>query len=481
MNKAIPQILRALRPFKLFAFIVHDPQLHADFDEFLQEHFDRLDYVTGSRLLFFALVRPRLSWRERAINRGYYRNFLNWQPVESSISDLSSSAFSLAASLGIPVESLPCLILTDNLQSQRLIWFKTSKECLEEQMTSLGYLADRSYNSTLQENVQPEELDLCGSSGREELAESLAETLSDVLSVLAAKAEPYRDYSAQRQAHEAVEKSLIAIRTWKLNNRPWDADKPGDSDDGGFVSLCMKSLGLISVGGSSDASRDFVVFDDIRARELRVDILPSSSYPSSTGESEFPLIDSSLLESESKQILETAKRVHNLFFEDPALLHDFTPLVICLAKLFEREINLSVVHWIRKELGIELPRFFDKPQPQVLAKLLPDVPNPRDIDFNRAGAAGTRWIAPSLGESEIGARTIGRNKLPDGLTINAWKTLMFEWRNIARRRNEAAHEVQVNLNAAHDLYRSLKTVSRSKLFNEMYRLKCLYRGNNPAQ
>jgi hypothetical protein len=474
------QFLRALRPFKLFAFIVHDPQVDVDFDKFLQNHFDRLDYVTGSKLLFFALVRPRLSWSERAINRGYYRNFLNWQPVESSSSDSSSSAISFAASLNIPVESLPCLIITDNLQSQRMIWFKTSKECLEEQMTSLGYMADRTQNPMLPDSVQNEQLDLCASSGREELADNLAQTLSDVLSVLAAKARPYRDYSAQSRAHQAVEKSLSAIRNWKLNVGESTSAEVEDSNDQGLVSLCLKSLGLFSLGVSRPETDDIAVFDRIRTMESRVEDFSATP---SLGDlrSEFPSIDGSLLESESKQILETAKRVHSLFFDYPAQLNDFTPLVICLAKLFEREVNLSVVHWIRRELGIELPRFFDKPQPHFLARLLPDVPNPREIDFNRAGAAGTRWIAPSLGESGIGARTIGRNKLPDGLTVNTWNTLMIEWRQIAKRRNEAAHEMRVNLNAASDVYRSLRIVGHSKLFNEMYRLKCLYRGRNPVQ
>ena len=37
---------------------------------------------------------------------------------------------------------------------------------------------------------------------------------------------------------------------------------------------------------------------------------------------------------------------------------DFTPAVICLSKVFEKEVNFSVVHWFRKELGIKLPEFF---------------------------------------------------------------------------------------------------------------------------
>ncbi|MCX7770674.1 MAG: hypothetical protein N2202_06275 [Proteobacteria bacterium] len=41
-----------------------------------------------------------------------------------------------------------------------------------------------------------------------------------------------------------------------------------------------------------------------------------------------------------------------------------------MTKVFERELNLSIVHWIRKELGIRLPGYFNKPQPDVRALCL---------------------------------------------------------------------------------------------------------------
>jgi len=109
-----------------------------------------------------------------------------------------------------------------------------------------------------------------------------------------------------------------------------------------------------------------------------------------------------------------------------ALLHfeageelDFTPGVICLAKVFEKEANLSIVHWARRELGVSLPQFFNKPQPGVRAIVIPQIPDGREIDLNvgrRGKVAGARYwgslnsrarSCPGLGYRTTGAEMTG--------------------------------------------------------------------------
>src|SRR5687768_6103868 len=64
---------RTLNNFNLLAFIIHDPDAHADFHRTLAHKFDKLDYVTGEKLLFLALVDPPRDWRSHARGRDYYR------------------------------------------------------------------------------------------------------------------------------------------------------------------------------------------------------------------------------------------------------------------------------------------------------------------------------------------------------------------------------------------------------------------------
>ena len=53
---------KALEPFNLFAFIIHDPAKHSDFNRKISSAFHRLDHSTGHHLLFFALVDPPERW-----------------------------------------------------------------------------------------------------------------------------------------------------------------------------------------------------------------------------------------------------------------------------------------------------------------------------------------------------------------------------------------------------------------------------------
>ena len=78
----------------------------------------------------------------------------------------------------------------------------------------------------------------------------------------------------------------------------------------------------------------------------------------------------------------------------------------------------------------------------------------------------------------MAAEATGKSKRPEEVGTDRWTFLLSELRSIVRRRNEAAHETRVKLDAAEELYRGLNNLTRSKLFNEMHRLKCLYRGTS---
>ncbi|HVQ37618.1 MAG TPA: hypothetical protein VMS31_08795, partial [Pyrinomonadaceae bacterium] len=101
---------KALASFRLFAFIIHDPDAHPDFDRFLSHNFDEFDYITGPHLLFFALVDPPREWLRHAAGRGYYEKIKAWEteqmlrPDHAIVSaDSGLTAFTLANSLNIPV------------------------------------------------------------------------------------------------------------------------------------------------------------------------------------------------------------------------------------------------------------------------------------------------------------------------------------------------------------------------------------------
>jgi len=57
---------RALSPFNLFAFVIHDPEEHSKFHQVLERQFDRFDFITGHKLLFLRLVDPPTNWLNHA-------------------------------------------------------------------------------------------------------------------------------------------------------------------------------------------------------------------------------------------------------------------------------------------------------------------------------------------------------------------------------------------------------------------------------
>jgi hypothetical protein len=118
-----------LGTFNAFAFIIYDPdadensdfgQRNRAFEKKINEEFDYLDHVTGDKLLFFALVDPPKKWLRRGKSRSYYRQLLDHQNAIIS-NDRSVTAFSLAQSLDIHYEMLPCLVITPNFSAEHVV------------------------------------------------------------------------------------------------------------------------------------------------------------------------------------------------------------------------------------------------------------------------------------------------------------------------------------------------------------------------
>jgi len=459
--------LTALSPFNLFAFIIHDPEEHYDFGRQISVAFDRLDFVTGKKLLFFTLVDPPSDWLAHASNRSYYQNLKSWgydnqrtsgttretnqllDPINAIFSgDESATAFSLANSLGIPTEKLPCIVVTPDFSDDHFLWYRTCPEHLEEQLTRLAYLAARDRTSF--DEIQRENLDLCNGSGDKWLEGNLAKALSDVLSFVIAgnSSDSWARQHALGHAQETISELHRALSNLKRNSQETNAEE--------MDRLCLKMALFIS---HLNTQKNLILDD-------------------------FISVSKEFLENDSYQILKTAHRVFNLLVsEQDDAKHslklkeslDFTPGIICLAKVFEKEANLSVVHWIRKELGVSLPSYFNKHQPHFQARLTPNFQGGREIDFNVQRSGG--WLAPGIGQSEIACKELSQSRLPQGWDTSSWNLLLSNWQAIREKRNEAAHTKMVGESSLMIVKNSLMKLSSGHIFEKFYRMKSEYSGN----
>ncbi len=137
---------------------------------------------------------------------------------------------------------------------------------------------------------------------------------------------------------------------------------------------------------------------------------------------------------------------------------DYSSEAILLSTILERELNQSIVQWVRRELGIDVSKFFAAYQPGRSAHYHGEDKD-NIIDFNRYcnDAERKNWQAPSLGQSCAAIRTYceWRHVRP---FPEADALFFSHWAQLVSRRNRVIH---------------LQT-TRTVTLNELYELKTLF-------
>lgn len=471
-------ILQSLKQFNLFAFVIHDPEKHRDFHDNLNSIFEKLDHSTGKNLLFFALTNPPERWRNKATQREYYKQLSKfYHPQEVDLfgkpiitKDTTETAFTLANSLQIPSEMLPVIVVTNDFRNNDFRWFRTSEHYVEKQLNELGFLAydcpEVKFNWQLAENFfneYQENFDLCNATYADKTLDSIAKALSDALSfmVIVNQNDENQFHNALTQAKSAMQSLQSTLkRMKKINN----SGRYAITDTDLFEQLNINIVNFLGI------------LNTVRTNDLE----------------DFLAIERLYLEDDTFQMLVTAKKVLDLFerqdWNVQRILgqdenYDYTSVGICLTKLFEREINLSLVHWIRKELGIHLPVFFNKFDNTVYnASYIPNnvgLGNPRPIDFNKRKFGTDRWVAPGIGESKLCFSSMASNPLYSGnlnlFSANEINNLIPKWGRIADLRNTCAHTELINRQVVEQIIRLLRELNNFGLFNKTYQLKQTYR------
>lgn len=144
------------------------------------------------------------------------------------------------------------------------------------------------------------------------------------------------------------------------------------------------------------------------------------------------------LDTESKKNLETAARALS---QSTMLEDDLSPVAVALGKMFENEVNRSLVQFIRRELHIEMPKYFHK-----LCPNKSDYHTVDSVDFNRDKSG--LWSAPEMGTSRhfMEKHSEYWNAIQSEYPLilqesNELTTKMLYqlWREVCDCRNNAAH------------------------------------------
>lgn len=448
----VHQVRKALEDFRLFAFVIHDPEEHAELHQKLDDSFDRLDYLTGHKLLFFALVDPPESWSQHAKRRPYVDTVnhlareLQRGYNQSKTSDPAASALGIAKSLELTADDLPAIIVTPNFGAKAFIHLATNADCIEEQLQTIGMVADRTESTNpeaLLDEVATEcdRIEGCQTFVVDELSDAMASRLADWLAIIGAHGGGPVGQQARKHSTRVIRRLAALVKQYK-------------QQDNSDSKLQQVSEAMILMLG---------IFEP---------------HPASDEAMQHWCISPSDLEFESCTFLRTGYRVGKLLSAPPSplfeqsliTLDDWSPLAISLAKAFENEVNLSFVHWIREHAGVTLPQFFKIHQPGLRARY-------NGVDFNDINGRTRKWKAPELGKSLNSTRQLSSTTpLPQPLMPNDWAFIEQRWTDIHQIRNRAAHPESVSKIDASDLANAIQDLGRANAFEKMAAMKRKYRG-----
>lgn len=429
-------LARPLAQFRLFAIVLHDPELHSEFHQTLTDDFDYLHQATADRLLFFALVPAPSSWSRRRAAEPYIAAFeklrdrIGYGPPATiaSTQRVEGSALSeaLALAVGVRPEDLPCLLILKDLRDADAMILTTNSRDLSRQLIALGKAAHDGRTPAdlgLQSPAWPTGAHGAGRIARGSIAGHLADVLATTL--------------PGKRSIDVAKKAIVAA-LGRLDEIRQDATGEDEYEDVERAALLLAHLIAFTSGRYPRASEE--------------------ATPFVTGYEEH-------LERESRVWLGTALRCASMSDVVGPILgtewHDETPGVICLGKLFEHEVNLSIGQEVRRRLGVPMGEFYDRPWPGA-EKL-----GARGKMNQRSRHDPGRWQSPGLGAVREEAKAERPPPYCDDID-----DIMFEhWKRIEDLRNAAAHPRAVTRRDFAAAQTALSELARHEFFVRVASMK----------
>jgi hypothetical protein len=311
-NKEARTMQEDLRKFKSYAFLLQDHSQTEGLEYKFSTAVKEVSYHNRN-LLLYPLVNQELSIPKQLKYSKLGSIFENSLSTE----DKEMTSFSLASFLGIPLDFLPCIILTDNFNSNKIICIRVSpnsnERYLGQQLTNLEELTARNIWHTqngIWENDSVKEF---------ALPHSTAIILSDFLASVVRNND-----LAIFHRNSVIKREIEYFR---------------------YLQEKIKNTGEIE----RQAIRTNSYLAETQNRVLQSPI------------------DSQWLNSYSKKLLKSALKAYEYFERQLEEDEDLTLLAINFAKVYEHEFKVSLVKWYNNiyssaidKIGVVAKNFKDK-------------------------------------------------------------------------------------------------------------------------
>lgn len=389
----------ALGRYSLYAFALCD---HKDsgFRNYMTAQFSKLDRRTGENLLFFSLVRPDTSV-EYTLKR-YYDPEEALTAHDSHPVDDRLYQHALLEAFQVSVSDLPAIVLTTSLENNEWYVIPVADEFQTSQwLVTLGKVADDIARG-------------CPVNLTEELDDAVSQSTSS-RSWYAAEGVPVCDLLA------AVESAAAMAYRRNRNARKV------------FDEVCGRLNGYVA---DDEEKRGVVV--------RLVKYLQTLSLGMARTRSKHPELDC-ILKTDRQMVEPDTVRYMEIFEElcgneRIRSMGDYTVLCSLMHKIFETEINASVLQLMRQHINIPMPEFYDR--------FFPDRKDcyVGNINLNRYLKGNpVKYVSPGLGSACTAYRILMEKaefcESLSGYGINEESVgrLHFLWNEIFNIRNLEAH------------------------------------------
>ena len=353
----------AFNRYKLVSILVFGPQ-DRSVKTTLKYNFERLHVSTGEDFAFIAFLNPPERWKQ---DHRYWMN-----KVDELSCDLSTDENRIISSLRsrFNLPQSPCILLTDDLRSNRFAIIPTSSYKLVRQMEEIGRYAsgrnerfpinDKEFSLFLShfESVFIEET---------ENGESVAKNIADILAIdnLFYKSKKYPDsnYYIRKDAECWVSETLNEL-----------SHQTNLADEDHFKTLLKRYADYLSLA--------IATFDSSHAddEDGEHDRLNQDRHTMPTADTLASLLDAqrfripeqfdSFMTDYSKEIRQNYNCILPFIYQNwisPCGIYpdyisssrtSFAPLGLYMGLIIEEEINASIVQLSRKNAGIQMPEFY---------------------------------------------------------------------------------------------------------------------------
>lgn len=468
------EIHRKIIDFDAFAVVVHDPSRHKEFDEYIKEEFYTLHRLTGKNLLFFSLVQPPEEWLEETGSDGFglSRNFLtNWNigPQYRNISSIDDSIDTLTEVFRVRLGTAPLVLLFKSFLDKRVFVFDTGVDTLEQQFRLIAREVDQ--NPLVQ-------------------VDGLAE-------IMRARYGASLYYSLQTYASPIIEllDQMVTEITYKGGN--YSPDKVKAYLIGKFLQVTNEFRRFLQKGAKYPDEYEPNPEEIAELHERNSSYARMMLNIKNVSYREDQLVEKMKVyfDEDSIVYLRTAASVKQAL-EDVGRQAgvdslDYACIGIEYGRAFENEMNLSLAHFVREQLEIQLPEYFYRYEEGVIAKMIAYGANGEfEIDFNKVNnfnvVQGRNWSPVMLGNILKAIDSImdpdmiylnAQNKLTEIFGDAKLQILKEEWGKIKNIRNKCAHTAQVALNDIHLMERAFDRLYQAGIFGILASMKNKYRND----